>query len=346
MAEVGDAQDFVAQLDEMTMQQDALYSIIKKSDIVGSLAASTTGKYSDFWNLDKLVDLNNLVDAASNAPQALKDIFAGSKNPRLRANKVGSLILSHTLELKTSGFPGDSASRAVQPAVGSPARPGTAPAQMTSPPRAASSGDLRRFMFATDMPEDAVLNVRACPDMDSEVVGHVRAENDIFCQRQEGDWLCVDLPGSGINGETWLLQRANDRTLLMPVEESPLRPQRSASTRTAQGPTVSTSMPAFASSDRQAMSMADLDPMSSSTGQANLYQQHHSREASLAASLNARKSTLASSLLGAPGFQPDSSTSFAQPPTVSYAAYQALEMRVNRLEQDWATMMQKLAGVL
>jgi hypothetical protein len=32
MAEVGDAQDFVAQLDEMTLQKDAMFSIIKKYD--------------------------------------------------------------------------------------------------------------------------------------------------------------------------------------------------------------------------------------------------------------------------------------------------------------------------
>ena len=116
---------------------------------------------------------------------------------------------------------------------------------------------LMRYKFATDMPDDAALNVRAQPDVASEVKGLVRAENDIYCTRQEGDWLCVDLPGrpreserggrggrggrahfahvphwpraplgSGINGETWMLRAANDRTLLVPVEESPLRPQR------------------------------------------------------------------------------------------------------------------------
>eukprot|EP00730_Choanoeca_flexa_P002122 TRINITY_DN10922_c0_g1_i2.p2 TRINITY_DN10922_c0_g1~~TRINITY_DN10922_c0_g1_i2.p2 ORF type:complete len:121 (+),score=9.66 TRINITY_DN10922_c0_g1_i2:44-364(+) len=94
MAEVGDAQDFIAQLDETTLSMDAMFSILKKPDIVATLEAATTGKYSDYWSLDKLVDLNNAVDATPGVPESMKDIFKGSKNPRLRA-PLEHLLLHH-----------------------------------------------------------------------------------------------------------------------------------------------------------------------------------------------------------------------------------------------------------
>ncbi|EDQ90482.1 uncharacterized protein MONBRDRAFT_7135 [Monosiga brevicollis MX1] len=69
---VPEAQDFVAQTDEYSLQQDDVFRAFKKQDIEATLAAASTGKFSDYWTVERLVDLNNIVDADSRASSDIK----------------------------------------------------------------------------------------------------------------------------------------------------------------------------------------------------------------------------------------------------------------------------------
>ncbi|EGD76604.1 hypothetical protein PTSG_07721 [Salpingoeca rosetta] len=344
MTEVAEAQDFISQCSEAALSRDPIFALFKKQDIEASLAASATGKYADFWTVDKLADFNNTVDACKDCPPEVKAIFSGSKNPRLRASKIGNLLLNHAKELKESG--GLNAAVPQSPA----ANTQTFAAQEAATPRAAtapspgrsvhaSTSDgvqdgpalltlpaMQRYEFDGNLPPDCQLRVRGGPTSDAETLGVVTRADEIYATAVYGDWIKVELPGSGFTGEAWMMRQMESTPLLVPASEPPLNSTGYQGTGHA----------------------VDFDPLQSSI-RSQSSTRSPSRQVSrneLAASTGPRiasagnTNALSQSVLASTQFN-----SSDMPQTVSYAAYQMLEIRVSRLEQELSNVLAKLRSV-
>ena len=74
------------------MAEDGLMSYFKRQELVSTLGAAATGKYNEYWNVERISDLNNAVDAgvaAGTCPEKLASIFGANatRNTRIRVSK-------------------------------------------------------------------------------------------------------------------------------------------------------------------------------------------------------------------------------------------------------------------
>lgn len=146
-----------------------LLLVMCRTELDSTIAASSTGQYHNYWNLDKLCDLNDLVDKTPDAPEALKKLFGpgSTKNTRLRGNRVGQLIFNSVKE-KMSGGGGTLSSKSV----GSGGAPTVAPVASKN---MLDGKPLTRFVFSSDLPDDCQLRVRDTPSIEGESIGVVTA---------------------------------------------------------------------------------------------------------------------------------------------------------------------------
>eukprot|EP01147_Barroeca_monosierra_P003799 gene3799-6315_t len=224
MADVSGAQDFLVSLSDRQIGADPILSLFKRQDLEGSLAATANGKFVDYWTVEKLADFNNVVDSAKDCPAEVKAIFTGSKNPRLRASKLGTLIINHALHLKSTGQldniceePSEATSMGVNSVQTQPTTTSGTTADGVDTPALLRLSSMQRYEFHPSLPEDCQLRVRDAPVTTAETLGVVTRVDEIFATAIFGDWIQVELPG-----EAWMMRQMEDTILLVPASEPPL----------------------------------------------------------------------------------------------------------------------------
>ena len=140
------------------------------------------------------------------------DIFIKSKNPRIRGNRVGQLIVDHVTTMMDSSGSGGGGGGGGGGSGSAPASAPTPPAAMPAaaaamPTAPASSGNgngnmldghsLVRYVFSPDLPFDAQLRIRGEPSGDGEVLGTVSLDDVIWGTPMvtSGEYLRVKVEG-------------------------------------------------------------------------------------------------------------------------------------------------------
>eukprot|EP00053_Salpingoeca_punica_P007092 m.65581 g.65581 ORF g.65581 m.65581 type:complete len:206 (+) comp13995_c0_seq2:68-685(+) len=179
--DVAAAQAFYNTMDDYSIQRDPVLQLFKRNELDATVAAASTGKYYDFWTIEKVGDLNNLVDANPSCHPDMKALFGpnAAKNARLKAAKIGKLVLDRVLEMKkndpsggsSSGGGGGMGGGAAAPAPSFSSAPAPAsPRPTTGKAAAAAVGGgagwsaqpavrMQRYVFAPGLPADCRLSL-------------------------------------------------------------------------------------------------------------------------------------------------------------------------------------------
>eukprot|EP00051_Salpingoeca_urceolata_P015361 m.198956 g.198956 ORF g.198956 m.198956 type:complete len:366 (-) comp18381_c0_seq12:106-1203(-) len=244
--EISELQTFFGTLSDGNLEADPVLRSFKKAELVSTMAAAATGKYHEYWNLDRISDLNNFVDSDPMCDESLKALFGpkASRNPRLRGNRIGQLVVARMKTLREQGGP-TMAAAPMAPAPLSPSAQPSAPAITASSGSTAALGPSSvgvaastRYVFAHDMQPEAQLRIRAGPSVEAEVLGVITAGDEIFMTENFGDWLCVKLPGFPELPEAWVLCAQGDKQLLVPASPSAAGPMSQVPQPITQQPMV------------------------------------------------------------------------------------------------------------
>eukprot|EP00912_Choanoflagellata_sp_UC4_P001906 UC4_evm6s1221 len=226
---IRELQEFFATLSEQVIGCDEILSFFSQEDLQGSMNLAITAKFSEYWSMDRLLEMHNKVDQGL-PPESLKSVFkpGASKNYRVRANKIGNIILERVKELYNKP------NMSNLPPVGSPQaaasmrahREHEDPPRMTSPVEITSAGhwpEPREFVFSPEVPDGAELRVRELPSTNSQIVTQVSRATapKIVAVAQEGLWLKVQ----GYGTEAWMMWKSGDTQLLIHRAEAEARIQ-------------------------------------------------------------------------------------------------------------------------
>eukprot|EP00039_Didymoeca_costata_P023867 m.8559 g.8559 ORF g.8559 m.8559 type:complete len:354 (+) comp3922_c0_seq1:87-1148(+) len=209
-------QFYLSVLSDHIKQTDPTLSLFKTTELDSTVNLAESGSYHSYWTVDKIAELNNLVDTKPNCPENISNIFKQSRNTRLRGNRIGNAIINRIGELLDQGG-GSSAPLEPTPVTTTET---TAPAENVTHNHSLLEGlSLIRYVFSSDLPANCQLRMRDQPSMDGGEVMVVTSQDEILGHPSvvSGDWLRAKV-GSV---EAWMLTDMGGQQLLVAENSQP-----------------------------------------------------------------------------------------------------------------------------
>mmetsp|Transcript_35490 Transcript_35490/g.106840 ORF Transcript_35490/g.106840 Transcript_35490/m.106840 type:complete len:141 (+) Transcript_35490:47-469(+) len=96
---------FYQAMDKSVLANHPTLSIFKQGELDATMAQALTGAYYSYWTMEKITDLNNVVDKTAGCSDKLKQVFGSgaSRVARIRANKIGQIVFDAVKALSDAG---------------------------------------------------------------------------------------------------------------------------------------------------------------------------------------------------------------------------------------------------